>query len=201
VSSIPTNIICESLTASDQSSPWSDLEIAHPISGDTGSQEAVSRVRTWLNRCSGEHSMCANTTARALPTRVIRIDGPKDVKLYIPDQQEARYVCLSHCWGNGSVIRTTKQNLSSFRLRIPWQELSRTFRDAIDFAYRLGFIYIWIDSFCIVQDSAEDWRHEGGRMDSIYANASLTLAATKSADSTKVALAARARYTSLANSL
>lgn len=145
----------------------------------------MSRVRTWLDRCSSEHSMWTNTTPRAMPTRVIKIVGPEDVRLHKSGHQKARYVCLSHCWGNGPVIKTTKQNLSSFRLPIPWQELSRTFRDAIDFAYRLGFIYIWIDSLCIVQDSAEDWRHEGGRMDSIYANASLTLAATRSMDSTQ----------------
>ncbi|EAT84414.1 hypothetical protein HBH56_043950 [Parastagonospora nodorum] len=168
-----------------QTSPWSDLEIAQPISGGTGSQQAVFRVRKWLDQCIRQHGMCKNTTSSVLPTRVIKISGPEHIRLHIPNAQEAQYVCLSHCWGGGPVMKTTKQNLSEFQSRIPWHELSRTFREAIDFAYRLGFFYIWIDSLCIIQDSAEDWRHEGGKMDSIYANTSLTLAAAKSADSTQ----------------
>lgn len=61
--------------------------------------------------------------------------------------------------------------------------LPQTFRDAIDFVYRLGYTYLWIDSLCIVQDSVDDWRHEGSKMASVYANATLTLAATKSSGS------------------
>lgn len=43
---------------------------------------------------------------------------------------------------------------------------------------RLGLKYLWIDSLCILQDSLEDWRHEGSSMAEIYSNSYITLAAT-----------------------
>lgn len=43
---------------------------------------------------------------------------------------------------------------------------------------RLGVRYIWIDSLCICQDDKQDWERESARMDSIYSNLYLTIAAT-----------------------
>jgi hypothetical protein len=75
--------------------------------------------------------------------------------------------------------------LGQYQAGIIWEELPKTFREAIFFAYRLGFEYIWIDSLCIIQDSEEDWRQEASSMANIYENASLTLCATRSADSSE----------------
>ena len=36
--------------------------------------------------------------------------------------------------------------------RILFEELPRTFRDAVDISRRLGAQYLWIDSLCIIQD-------------------------------------------------
>jgi hypothetical protein len=129
------------------------------------------------------HSACAQTGGKHLPTRVLRIDGPGDVKLHVTADEVSQYVCLSHCWGKLPIITTTSSNLERFQQQIPWRDLPKTFQDAISFSLRLGFRYLWIDSLCIVQDSAADWRHEGSKMASIYRNASLTLAATSSSDS------------------
>ncbi|KAI0546150.1 heterokaryon incompatibility protein-domain-containing protein [Xylaria curta] len=59
-------------------------------------------------------------------------------------------------------------------------ELSATFKDAIWMTRRFGIDYILIDSLCIVQDDAADWELESAQMASIYYNAYLTIAATKS---------------------
>jgi hypothetical protein len=120
-----------------------------------------------------------------LPTRVLQIVGSKEISLHVTTNKVAHYVCLSHCWGKHPVTTTTSQSLDEFRIRILWDKLPRTFQDAISFTYQLGYLYLWIDSLCIIQDSAEDWRHEGSRMADIYKNATLTLAATKSSDSTE----------------
>lgn len=67
--------------------------------------------------------------------------------------------------------------------RLPESELPRTFRDVIEVARRLGIRYLWIDSLCIVQDSAEDWSAESSVMGRVYRNALCNIAATASADS------------------
>ncbi|KAB2103048.1 hypothetical protein AG0111_0g8843 [Alternaria gaisen] len=75
-------------------------------------------------------------------------------------------------------MQTTTQNLEQYTVDLPWEELPKTFQDAIQFTYALGFRYLWIDSLCIIQNSIADWRHEGSKMSQIYTNASITLSAT-----------------------
>jgi hypothetical protein len=70
--------------------------------------------------------------------------------------------------------------LPTYKQNIPWQKVPQTFQDAISFASRLGYKYVWIDSLCIVQDSVEDWRSEGSKMAQIYSGADFTIAATAS---------------------
>lgn len=57
-----------------------------------------------------------------------------------------------------------------------------TFRDTIEIARELGISYLWIDSLCILQDSADDWKREAANMGAIYANAELTIAADSGRD-------------------
>lgn len=61
--------------------------------------------------------------------------------------------------------------------------LSRNFRNAIVVSRILGIRYIWIDSLCIIQDSAEDWLRESAKMGDIYKYSLITIAATNAEDS------------------
>jgi len=63
---------------------------------------------------------------------------------------------------------------------IPWADLPQTFQEAMWVTFRLDLRFIWIDSLCICQDDTEDWRREGSRMDTIYSDAYLALAASVS---------------------
>ncbi len=60
---------------------------------------------------------------------------------------------------------------------IPISALAQTIQDAISVAGRIGVQYIWIDSLCIIQDSAIDKDVEISAMDHIYQNAEFTLCA------------------------
>lgn len=121
-------------------------------------------------------------TASPLPSRVILIQGPQDIKLCESNGETESYACLSHCWGKKHIIRTTASNLSLHKQQIKWGRLPLTFRHAVSFAYRLGLKYLWIDSLCIIQDDVDDWRREGSKMAQIYSGAYITLAATASRD-------------------
>jgi hypothetical protein len=162
------------------------LHTANGISDFTGSDQALDRARSWLHTCTSLHD-CSQNTVSKLPSRVLMIEGLNQVRLYVSAGEIATYACLSHCWGDDplSLLRTTTNTLEAFRTSIPWKDLPNTFRDAINFAYRLGLRYLWIDSLCIVQDSIIDWRHEGSLMAEIYESAHVTLAATKASDPTE----------------
>ncbi|PQE20572.1 hypothetical protein CJF30_00001895 [Rutstroemia sp. NJR-2017a BBW] len=45
--------------------------------------------------------------------------------------------------------------------------------------------FLWIDSLCIIQDCQDDWNEQAPQMASIYKNAFITIAATKSKESTE----------------
>lgn len=72
----------------------------------------------------------------------------------------------------------TTLNLLDGQHSLPLATLPRTFKDAVIITRLLGFRYLWIDSLCILQDSPEDWDLESSRMQNVYKNATLAIAAT-----------------------
>ena len=157
--------------------PWRIPRLSHEAVSDSGADEAIQRVSSWLRKCDHKHELCKGAKS-SLPTRVVLIQDPKNIKLYETRGEDKPYVCLSHCWGKGTIKKTTTATLTEHKRRIPSEKLPQTFQDAISFAYRLGYKYLWIDSLCIIQDSREDWQKEGSRMAQIYSGADFTIAAT-----------------------
>ncbi|KAF5985793.1 heterokaryon incompatibility protein [Fusarium coicis] len=66
--------------------------------------------------------------------------------------------------------------MGDHRKGIPWQKLSRTFREAIVICREMGVRYLCIDSLCIVQDDEADWQRESRLMGNIYQNSMCTIA-------------------------
>ncbi|KAF8846946.1 HET-domain-containing protein [Acephala macrosclerotiorum] len=159
----------------------------------TGPQWILSTKR-WVNRCIekcvNNHGECPALKESRLPTRILRIQGPlNSPKVHLHEsveQDQAKYACLSHCWGDAREgyipLQTTHENnlLERFRLNIPWKDLPLTFQDAIVVALELEIEYLWVDSLCIIQDDDSDWKKEAAKMSEVYANAFITIAATAS---------------------
>jgi hypothetical protein len=95
---------------------------------------------------------------------------------------EADYITLSHCWGNIEILKLLTGNYESLRQGIVLNDLPKTFRDALDITRNLGFRFLWIDSLCILQDSAEDWRSQAAVMGEIYRGSVCNIAATAAID-------------------
>lgn len=94
-----------------------------------------------------------------------------------------RYIALSHCWGDsGTVQKTILANIEQHQNGLQVSSLSKTFRDAMNIVMSLGETCLWIDSLCIIQDSAADWQSEIARMGKIYEGSVLTLSATTARD-------------------
>lgn len=146
----------------------------------------------WLKDCLSNHPWCLDTGESILPTRVIDVgsmDGSIDpfileTKGSLQKPARGRWVALSHCWGGDIPEKTTSKNIFTRLKALPLQQLPQTFVDAIIVTRRLGLQYLWIDSFCILQDSLLDWANESAQMGNVYQNASLVLATTCSGNST-----------------
>ncbi|KAJ8129325.1 hypothetical protein O1611_g4307 [Lasiodiplodia mahajangana] len=155
------------------------------ISDNFRSEKCLTTIQRWMKECMDSHPLCQIDGKKPLPKRVVDVgprDGTKAPALYVTDGETQSYAALSHCWGNSSLLRTTKSTLESRIHGIKWSELSTTFQEAILVTRDLGLRYLWIDSLCIVQDDAADWEEQAMKMGDIYASAYVTISATGSSD-------------------
>ncbi|KAL6879042.1 heterokaryon incompatibility domain-containing protein [Trichoderma novae-zelandiae] len=156
---------------------------------DRGS--TIQRVTQFLNETSDFAKDLPKSLVRELPTRLLHLTpGSPGPTVRLIDGANASldvntpYIALSHSWGNTMPIQLVVSRLSEFANGIAISDLPATFRDAAALTLALGVSYLWIDSLCIVQDSASDWLREAQRMASVYAFSHLAIAASASKNPT-----------------
>jgi hypothetical protein len=162
-------------------------------------------VTDWITECRDTHPTCRQTISGTeinslpkLPTRVIDVgcsDTEHALRLFVTDGHRDEYLTLSHCWGNDSRAVLTTASLPTLERNMVMTDLPLTIQDAITTTRALGFRYLWIDSVCIIQDSAEDWDRESHQMGSIYELSFCTIAATCAMDSASGFLKPRSHST------
>jgi hypothetical protein len=190
------------------------------MSSESAFVKAIACSRTWLSTCLKEHESCSRKARHAnifctdnwhfitdlsgeglIPSRLLTfpIAPPKGEELVVKLVQstelsnDTQYVALSHCWGGHQfpipcTLEASLKTHTNDGLR--YTELPKTFREAIDVTRAMGYEYLWIDSLCIIQDSADDWKKEARRMAIIYDNAIFTIAAMDAENSSQGLFAA-----------
>jgi Heterokaryon incompatibility protein (HET) len=148
---------------------------------------AYKQAREWISNCLLSHEKCPKkSTSSILPTRVIDISterGEQRIRLHISNDEHATYAALSYCWGSTPQLTTTQEKLHSLtRDGIEIEKLPKTLQDAIHATRKLEIQYLWIDSLCIIQDSAEDKAIEISKMSQIYKEAVVTISAAVASD-------------------
>ena len=140
-------------------------------------------LRALIEDCMVNHPGCTLGDVSLLPSMLLQISGTTStpsvrlVKTSDIVAHPVRYVCLSYCWGGEQPGKTTSSRLSSYLAGIDTALLPNTILDAARATLSLGFEYLWVDAFCIVQDSGPDKGAELNKMSSIYAGAACTLCA------------------------
>lgn len=123
-------------------------------------------MRHWLKDCQERHPSCRGTTTGKpkLPARVIDVGDPManglpQVSLYITQGEEGSYTALSHCWGGGNPLSTTKSNIADHEESITFDAASTTFAQAAEVTRALGIRYLWyfiIKASCLSTSSWAD---------------------------------------------
>ncbi|KAI0477537.1 heterokaryon incompatibility protein-domain-containing protein [Xylariaceae sp. FL0804] len=148
-------------------------------------------MKAWIANCVAHHAECRDSpaSARLYPTRLIDVGTKASPELRLrvstEDAIDGPYATLSHCWGGLVPFRLLKDNMKDLRKRIEFQQLPKTFQDAITTARGIGVRYLWIDSLCIIQDSTDDWAAEAPQMTLVYGGSLVTFAATAAEDGTQ----------------
>ena len=169
---------------------------ARTIAMDSNSDECWSQITSWIEECGRDHFLCGSqtgfmampiTSSQTLPRRVVDIGDEEDnsgIRLFESNFSTGLYLALSHAWGNHLPIKTTMDTIKRWKKNIPWNDLSKTFQDAIHITGKLGVRYLWIDTLCIIQDDKRDWEIEAANMAKIYQDALIVISATLSTDGT-----------------
>jgi len=159
------------------------LDHHNDLERGTGSSRALAAGRAWLKSCRETHPRCRrlhDVTDPVLPTRVLDVacgtqQNPAVRLVETRGVQRGAYCALSYCWGQTHGTTTTKANLEEHKRHIPVEALPATIQDAITATRGLGFLWLWVDSLCIVQDDPNDWESEAAKMGEVYVNASMTI--------------------------
>lgn len=125
---------------------------ASRIAKSSQSKDCLTLAKLWLDECLRDHPRCSTNMMPKLPHRVIDVQGDR-LRLFVPHYgTRGRWVALSHCWGENNTFKTTLKTLEAHQHRIDWEQLPKTFKDAVSVTRALGVQYLWIDSLCIIQD-------------------------------------------------
>ncbi|KAM7222746.1 Heterokaryon incompatibility protein (HET) domain containing protein [Rhypophila decipiens] len=121
------------------------------------------------------------------PKRVIDVRDLHKLTLVENQRRGEDYLVLSHCWGlpedkaeaekEKNRFCTTSKNYQDRLRGVSYDELPKTFQDAIQVTRALGKKYLWIDALCIIQGPDGDWESEAKTMADIFACAYCTIAA------------------------
>lgn len=143
-------------------------------------------LHSWIDNCIKSHTDCMKTDS-ALPHTVLDVgsqDNPH-LSLHVSSNRVGQYTALSHCWGTSNPPKTTTLNIEQYKRHINFDELPKSFQDAVTVTRDLGIRCLWIDSLCIQQDNIDDWQRESSKMADYYNHAYLVIAASQAENPTQ----------------
>ncbi|KAK3391247.1 heterokaryon incompatibility protein-domain-containing protein [Podospora didyma] len=143
-------------------------------------------LRKWLQNCDKNHPECRRQPRKEnfWPKRVIYVGNPKKLTLVEGQSGGEDYLVLSHCWGLPTAEEkkqfcTTSENYGARKRGFSYDQLPKTFQDAVQVTRALQKQYLWIDALCIIQEGPDcDWDSEAKAMADIFAGAYCTIAAS-----------------------
>lgn len=91
-----------------------------------------SLAKEWVDTCRSHHHQCAiSNPKQASPKRLINVKGHHP-RVVLGRTTKGDFATLSHCWGSKPIIQLTKKTEAAFGNAIMWDQLSKTFQDAIE---------------------------------------------------------------------
>ncbi|KAK7015494.1 hypothetical protein VNI00_019124 [Paramarasmius palmivorus] len=146
---------------------------------DVHSPRAYSLALECLRDRVTNHDMCPKpASSPRLPTRVIDCLNPEHPRLFVSNGEPGAYVALSYVWGGEQPNCTVTTNFDAYTHGISVNLIPGTIRDAIEATNKYGFRYLWVDAFCIIQDSKEDKKVELTQLRRIFRDGYITIIAS-----------------------
>lgn len=172
---------------------WTEFDFADPrkllepyrvVPSSPVSEQTWELIRNQLAECVTNHDKCraASETPRSQAKRYLQLDAQTSTLKLVDSSavQITDYAALSYCWGKcagDDLLLATASTIERLRRGIAMSDLPPALKDAVEVCFRLGLKFLWIDSLCILQDSADDWRDQAAKMADLYEGALVTIIA------------------------
>ncbi|KAF5572167.1 tol [Fusarium pseudoanthophilum] len=175
--------------------------LSSTLQSTTYSDATADFVRSWITECQSTHILCGDdllslilgsTETKARPRRLLDLLAFQDIEkirlIEANNDHTKEYCALSYSWGFSKPYVMTSSNLAAFQKEIHVKDLPKLLQDSIRVVRGLGFRYLWIDALCIMQDgsqssaASDDWVDQAGKMNDIFGNAAVTIAAAECFD-------------------
>ncbi|KAH6665441.1 heterokaryon incompatibility protein-domain-containing protein [Halenospora varia] len=144
--------------------------------------DLLDTIRQWIGHCNDaylDHSTChPPRRTRHLPLlRLIDVER----QCIVPAPLDTSYVALSYVWGSFPQTRLMSSNVAQMLedegFRKHKINVSKTIADSMALCQQLGYRYLWVDAYCILQDNSHDKVLQLNTMREVYSNAALTIVA------------------------
>ena len=156
----------------------------------------LSRCRAWVEECGDAHADCSKIQSDATTAQGKANERFKLIELASRNIVElgnaigVSYATLSYVCGRSDTLwklpkasKMWTRDLSGRKTHPLPANIPRTIADAMTIADRVGFRYLWVDSFCITQDDPVELQAQIGAMLDIYTRASICIVAASAEDS------------------
>lgn len=138
-------------------------------------------LKTISRTCQSSHELCRVAPVGFVPSRLLEVSpdsGKNHIRLVeTTSDRQWSWACLSYVWGGEQRAKTTRTRLPGYLKKMHLTRLPQTIKDAVAVCRELGIPFLWIDSFCIVQDDESDKAREIPQMALIYRHSLLTISA------------------------
>ncbi|PMD19262.1 HET-domain-containing protein [Hyaloscypha hepaticicola] len=126
-----------------------------------------------MTRCRNEHDhQCNNVSLENVPfLRLIDCQSRKVIRA--PPNSE--YTALSYVWG--VQVQAGDSEVSQNQPVLDPHKCPKAINDSVQVTLDLNIKYLWVDKYCIDQFDDQDKVIQIGQVDSIYANAAVTIIA------------------------
>ncbi|KAK3342425.1 heterokaryon incompatibility protein-domain-containing protein [Neurospora tetraspora] len=139
--------------------------------------------RRWLRDClENDNDCCAPklkgegvkaSIFRLIDTKTKAVVGFEEHRL-----GDTPYVTLSYVWGTTQQVMLKRENLLQLQSAGSLAHITpQTIIDAMIFTSDMGYRYLWVDLFCIIQDDDTDKMSQIQNMGDIYKNSVFTIVA------------------------
>jgi len=128
------------------------------------------QIQSWIEYCQDNHGKVCPSTPRTTIRNLKLLDCVSHDVVDARGPYSHKYAALSYVWGQSASAQEVPFGSNSNALPL-------TVKDAVAVARALGYRYLWIDRYCIPQSDSEEKQIQIAQMDTIYANAEVTIIA------------------------